>query len=69
MVHDQIRALFEALIARNVKEGRPHSRDRQIFITVLGDTPQTRARFLLFLHDVGTCPPEVIAWCQQELNR
>lgn len=66
---DEIRALFEALIARKVKEGFPRFRDRQFFLEALGDSEATRRRFALFLRQVNTCPPEVIAWCQQELNR
>lgn len=43
-------------------------REWQIFKEVFSDTPATREKFLRFLHDVSTCPPEVMSWCKRQLS-
>ncbi len=68
MTEDEIRLLFDEAIAHFKKRGDERFRDRQFFFAVLGDTQETRDAFLRFLHDVATCPPEVIAWCQSQIN-
>lgn len=66
--HEEIRLLFEETIAKFKKKGKSNYRDFQFFIEVLGDTEETRKVFFEFLHDVSTCPPEVIQWCQEQIN-
>jgi len=66
--HEEIRRLLDEIIARFIKEGKPRFRDHQIFVEVLGDTLETQDAFLRFLHDVSTCPPKVIRWCQIQVN-
>ncbi|MFZ2167958.1 MAG: hypothetical protein WAV50_03800 [Minisyncoccia bacterium] len=66
--YENVRLLLEDTIAR-LKEVRGAGfRDRQIFVEVLGDSVETRTKFLRFLHDVSTCPPKVIRWCQKQIN-
>lgn len=76
---DQINQLLDTTIWRLKKEerdkelrsGRAHwvgFREYQIFVTALGDTPEARWQFYQFLHDVATCPPEVLLWCQDQLR-
>ncbi len=69
MNHDQIRTLFDTTIAMLAPTRGPRFREYQIFALVLGDPVARREQFLNFLHDVSTCPPEVIEWCQNELRR
>lgn len=66
--HNEIRLLFYTVIERLKKSRGPHFRERQIFVEVLGDTQETSAVFLGYLHDVSTCPPEVIRWCKEQIN-
>ena len=66
--HNEINRLFDEVIAHLKKSGKPEFREYQIFAEVLGDTPERRVAFLRFLHDVSTCPPEVIRWCQRQIN-
>lgn len=68
MTNDQINTLFDTTIRMLAPTRGGRFREYQIFVEVLGDTPERRERFLCFLHDVSTCPPEVIEWCQQELH-
>lgn len=66
--HEKIRLLLEETIA-HLKESRgEHLRDKQIFKEVLGDTPEMHEAFFIFLHDVSTCPLEVIRWCRVQIN-
>ena len=66
--YEDVRLLLDGTIAR-LKESRGAGfRDRQIFTEVLGDTKEMRAKFLRYLHDVSTCPPKVIRWCQKQIN-
>lgn len=66
--HDEVRLLFDGVIAR-LKESRgPRFREFQIFGEVLGENQETREAFSRFLHDVSTCPPPVIQWCQERIN-
>ena len=66
----EIRKLLDETADRFAKQGRELFKDRQIFLAALGDTPETEAKFHAWIcsHDVTTCPPEVIAWCQAQLN-
>lgn len=41
--------------------------DCQIFELVLGKSAATLHTLFMYLHDVTTCPPEVIAWCEEQL--
>jgi len=66
--HNAVNLLFDETIAHFKKLGKPNFREYQIFAEVLGDTPERRSAFLKFLHDVSTCPPEVIRWCQRQIN-
>ena len=68
MRHNEVNRLFDETIAHLKKSGKPNFREYQIFAEVLGDTPERREAFLRFLHDVSTCPPEVIQWCQGRIN-
>jgi len=62
----EIHTLFSDVCA---KLNKPESgrRDWWIFQQVLGDTPESRLALNAFLKDVTTCPPEVIAFCQEIL--
>ena len=64
----EVRALLEDTITRVRKEHSDRFGDYQIFIAVFGNTDDMRTIFYVFLHDVATCPREVIAWCQARLN-
>jgi len=66
--HDEVNQLFDETILCLSKARGAHFREQQIFKEVLGDTPKMSATFLQFLHDVSTCPPEVIQWCQRQIN-
>ena len=66
--HNEVRQLFDEAIAKFIKSGDLQFRDRQIFEEVLGDTLEMREMFFVFLHDVSTCPPEVIKWLQEQIN-
>ena len=66
--HEKIRFLFEETISHFEKLGKKNFRDAQIFKEVLGDTPETDNAFSQFLHDVSTCPLEVIQWCRRQIN-
>ena len=66
--HDEIRLLFYTVIERLRESRGQHFREWQIFVEVLGDTQETKDAFLRYLHDVSTCPPEVIQWCKEQLN-
>lgn len=68
MNHDQVNALFDTTILMLAPTRGDRFREYQIFVEVLGNTAERREHFLRFLHDVSTCPPEVIAWCQRELH-
>lgn len=65
--HDKVRALFDATIAHLRSSRGDRFRDRQIFVEVLGEE-RTRDAFPYFLHDVTSCPPKVITWCQEQLR-
>jgi hypothetical protein len=65
---DEIRSLFDIVIAKLKKLRGEHFRDRQIFFEVLGEKPETHEVFVKFLSDVTTCPLEVIQWCQDKIN-
>jgi hypothetical protein len=66
--HEEVRILLDAAIdLLRISRGK-RFRDRQIFAEVLNDTPETREAFRRFLHDVSTCPPQVIQWCQKQIN-
>lgn len=67
--HEEIRKLFDETIARFKKLNKPNYRDYQFFCEVMGDTAVRREAFLCFLHDVSTCPPDVIQWCQRQINQ
>lgn len=67
--HEKVRMLVEAAIARLEQVHGAGFREFRIFVQVLGDTPDTSRRLYEYLHDVSTCPPEVIRWCQEELNK
>lgn len=66
--HNEIRQLFDETIRHLQKSGTSNFREYQIFMEVLGDTSEMYNLFSGFLHDVSTCPPEVIKWCQRQLN-
>ena len=66
--HEKIRQLLEETIRHLEKSDKKNFRDKQIFDVALGDTPGTGEIFLNFLHDVSTCPPEVIQWCRRQIN-
>jgi len=66
--HEEVRKLFDETIDHFKKLGKPNFREYQIFAEVLGDTKERRDMFSRFLHDVSTCPPEVIQWCQRQVN-
>ena len=66
--HNEVNRLFDETIAHFKKSGKPNFREYQIFAEVLGDTKERRDMFFRFLHDVSTCPPEVVRWCQRQLN-
>ena len=65
--HNEIRLLFYTAIEHLKKTRGPHFREWQIFVEVLGEDEANRV-FLGYLHDVSTCPPEVILWCQEQIN-
>lgn len=67
--HNEVNRLFDDTIDHLKKSGETRFREYQIFAEVLGDTPERRDIFLRFLHDVSTCPPEVIRWCQRQINK
>ena len=62
------RFLNETVIPHLKKTHGEHFRDRQIFEEVFGDTPAMHEKFLKFLHDSSSCPPEVMNWCKRLLN-
>jgi len=64
----EIRQLMDDTIAVLKKKGNERFREWQIFVELLGDTPETAETFLKFLHNVSTCPPEIIQWCQKQVN-
>jgi len=64
----EVDELFDETIGCLQRADRVQFRERQIFTEVLGDTEETREAFMRFLHDVSTCPPEVIQWCQVYIN-
>jgi len=66
--HNEVNQLFDEVIDRLKKSGTMNFREYQIFAEVLGDTQERRNAFFYFLHDVSTCPPDVILWCQRKLN-
>jgi len=66
--HNEIRLLFDDTILSLKASRGEHFRERQIFFEVLGEKPSTHEVFLKFLHDVSTCPQEVIRWCQRQIN-
>ncbi len=66
--HNEVNTLFDETIAHLKKSGKQNFREYQIFAEVLGDTPERREAFRKFLHDVSTCPPVVIWWCQEQIN-
>ncbi len=66
--HDGVNRLFDEAVMHLKKTRGDGFREYQIFAEVLGDTQERRDAFLLFLHDVSTCPPEVILWCQRLIN-
>ncbi|KKW39046.1 hypothetical protein A3C19_01915 [Candidatus Kaiserbacteria bacterium RIFCSPHIGHO2_02_FULL_54_22] len=66
--HNEINHLFDETIAHLIKLHGPRFREKKIFLEVLGDTPEMRETFFRFLHDVSTCPPEVILWCRRQIN-
>lgn len=66
--HNEIRLLFDDTILSLKASRGDHFREQQTFFEVLGEKPETHAVFLKFLHDVSTCPIEIIAWCQNQLN-
>ncbi len=66
--HNEVNRLFDETLVHLKKLGKPAFREYQIFAEVLGNTQERREAFLSFLHDVSTCPPEVIRWCQRQLN-
>jgi len=68
MPHNEVNLLFDETIAHLKKTRGERFREYQIFVEVLGDTPKTHKAFPRFLHDVSTCPPEVIRWCQKQIN-
>lgn len=57
----EINALFDA-VRHEVKMA-----EVEVFRRVYGDDERTLPVLRRFLHDVTTCPPEVIAYCQQLL--
>ena len=66
--HEEVRLLMEATIARLEKSLGTGFREFRIFTHVLGNTPETHDALFKYLHDVSTCPPEVIRWCQEKIN-
>lgn len=66
--YDEVRLLFDSVIARLKESHGPRFREFQIFNEVLGETQETQEAFSRFLHDVSTCPLPVIQWCQERIN-
>ncbi len=68
--HEEVRQLLDETIAHFKKLGKQNCREYQIFVEVLGEMhmPGRHEVFLGFLHDVSTCPPAVIWWCQEQIN-
>lgn len=66
--HNEIRLLFYTVIEHLKKSRGSHFREWQIFVEALGNIQETSDAFLLYLHDVSTCPPEVIRWCEEQIN-
>ncbi|MFZ3044101.1 MAG: hypothetical protein WA058_03305 [Minisyncoccia bacterium] len=64
--HNEIRLLFYTTIELLKKSHGQHFREWQIFVEVLGDNQETSDAFLRYLHDVSTCPPEVLEWCKEQ---
>jgi hypothetical protein len=64
----EINLLFDETITHFRKLGKERFREYQIFEVVLGDTPEKHDAFFRFLHNVSTCPQEVIRWCQEQIN-
>lgn len=65
----EIRRFFEELVIPHLRETRGERfKDRQIFEEVFGKTQAMSDRFLEFLHDPSSCPPEVMSWCKRLLN-
>jgi hypothetical protein len=52
---------------RELMQIAANNQERPIFIELFGEEEGSRL-YYLFLHDVSTCPPQVIAWCQTRLN-
>ncbi len=64
---EEINRLFQLVNGRlnhPIELGR---RERWIFEQVLGESDATFETLWMFLKDVTTCPPEVIAYCQKYL--
>jgi hypothetical protein len=65
--HNEIRCLFDGTITRLIETRGPRFREYQIFMEVLKKKPETLEKFRSFLHDVSTCPQEVIQWCEKQI--
>jgi hypothetical protein len=67
--YDPVRLLLEATVMQFRKTRGDRFGDYQIFVEVLGNRGgMYKEIFLPYLHDVSTCPPEVIRWCQERIN-
>ena len=49
------------LAVNHMRTGGKRYNEHTLFFSIFPDTPESHTKWLTFLHDVRTCPPEIIA--------
>ena len=64
----QINERLNAVIERKDPKGKGRFRDFAIFKEAMGENEEMYAALSRFLHDVTTCPQQVLNWCHEVLK-
>lgn len=63
----EVNELLDRALPTIRKDRKGRYNEYSLFRDVMGDTPEMRAAFSMFLHDVKSCPCEVVEFCQKAL--